>query len=57
MSVTGVEIVGNKVQGMRVGECTQRNLNERKNLALDITYNRGHCNLSVKGLANGGCGL
>lgn len=57
MSVTGVEIVGNKVQGMRVGECMQRDLNERKNLALDITYNRGHCNLSVKGLADGGCGL
>lgn len=47
-----LEIMGNKIQAMEVDKSLQRDLKERKNLVLDMTFNRGHCNFSLKILAD-----
>lgn len=52
-----LEIMGNKIQDMEVDKNLQRDMKERKYLALDRTYNRGHCNFSPKILADCAYGL
>lgn len=44
--------MGNKIQDMEADKNLQRDLKERKYLALDMTYSRGHCNFSPKILAD-----